>query len=348
MAVKIKPSEVCKRIAYRYYPIIAIILIPTSYVIKWLYFPNLKITLLWLIGSIGPIYSWLIIILALYIVKPVGGFYRLVVMTVTYLIGFLIPYIGFTLYFDFNLSPFSGSLLSSRIILLTLMLGFYIIGIVILVERSLIAEKTYIEEKTGRILSEKQLMENQLNLLQARVEPQFLFASMDRISDLFDTAPEKAKTMQMYFMQYLRATLVKTRDPVTTIEQEMELIRSYLAIFKISMDQRFEYQIEMDPDSKDLPFPSMLIQPIVENAINDTLDKNLSGGRISLSIEKREDMIRVKITDTGKGYKERERIENILEDVKERITSLFGDKGKFRFEENKPSGLSVIIEVPCG
>ena len=82
-------------------------------------------------------------------------------MTVSYLIGFLIPYIVIALYFNFNLSPFSGSPISSKIILINLMFGFFIIGIVILVERSLVAEKTIIEEKTERILSEKELLKNQ-------------------------------------------------------------------------------------------------------------------------------------------------------------------------------------------
>jgi sensor histidine kinase YesM len=348
MDTTIKPSEVCKRIAYKYYPMVAIICLPTCYISKSLYFPEIKLFLLCLIGFIGPIYLWLLIILALYVFKPVRFIYRLLVMTSTYLTGFLIPYISLSLFFDFNLSLFSGSPETIRLFLITLMAGFYIIGAVILVERSLLDEKKYREEKTERVLSEKQLVENQLNLLQARVEPQFIFSTMERISKLFDAAPDKAKSMQMYFIQYLRATLVKAREPNTTIEQEMEFIRSYLDIIRISMDERFEYQIEIDPLSKDLTFPSMLIQTVVENAIKRTLDKDQYKGRISLSVEKREDMIRVKTTDTGKGYTEGERAGHILEDVKERIISLFGDKGGFRLEKNGPSGLVVIIEAPSG
>ncbi len=348
MAVTVKTSELIKRIAYRYYPVITVISLPSCYIYKLLYLPDMKIITLCLLMNLGSIYLWMDIIWALHITKPVGTFYRLLVMILTYLIGSLIPYIGFTIYFDFNLSPFSGSVLSSRIILLILMFGFYIIGTVILAEGSLLAEKTYVEEKTARQLSEKQLMENQLNLQQARVEPQFLFATMERISNLFDTAPEKAKTIQMYFIKYLRETLIKAREPVTTVKQEMELICSYMDIMKISMNDLFEYQIEIDPQSEDLPFPSMLIQPIVENAINNVLDKGLHGGRISISVEKLEDILRVKTTNTGKGYKEIERIGYPLEDVKERLKSLFGDKGRLSFEENKPSGITILIEVPCG
>lgn len=348
MAVAVKPSELIKRIAYRYYPMVAMIWIPTSYIIKILYFPALNITQVYLIGNAGSIYLWLILILSLYFIKPVGFIKKVLVMAVSYSIGFLIPFIGFVLYFNFDLSPFSGSPISSRIVLITLMFGFFLIGILILVERSLIVEKTYIEEKTERMLSEKELMKNQLSLLQARVEPQFLFATMERISNLFDTAPDKAKQIQMYFIKYLRATLMKAREPVTTIGQEMEFIRSYLDIIKIGMTEGFEYQIEMDPLTKDLQFPSMLIQPVVEHAIKQTINNNTKGNRISISVQKQEERIHVKTTSTGDGLYKAEWIETNLEDVKKRITSLFGDKSEFRIEENRPSELSVIIEVPCG
>ena len=348
MAVTIKPSELLKRIAYRYYPIYIIISLPSLYFSRTLYYPEVTLSSLWIVVAISTIYSWLIIILGLKIIKPVGFINRLSVIVLSYLISILIHQTATFLFLNPVGSIFSGSSLSIKYLLASLASGFYIVGSVILAERSLIFEKTYIEEKTERLLSEKQLMENHLNLLQARMEPGFLFTIMDRISDLFDTAPDKAKTIQMYFIQYLRATLAKTREPVTTINQEMALISSYLDIIKTSMCERLEYQIEVDPQAEDLPIPSMLIQPVVENAINNTLDKDSKGGRISISVDKHVDMIHITATNTGKGSKEMEKAGNIINDVKERITGLFGDRGKLRLEENMPDGLTVIIEVPCG
>jgi sensor histidine kinase YesM len=348
MAVIVNPSELLKRIAYRYYPIYIILSLPLLYFTRILYYPEVELSRLWLVVPVSSIYLWLIIILGLKIIKPVGFINRLSVMIISYLIGILIYQAAAFLFLNPVGSIFSGSPSSFRLLISSLNTGFYIVGSVILAERSLIFEKRYIEEKTERLLSEKQLMENQLNLLQARVEPGFLFTIMDRISDLFDTAPDKAKTVQMYFIQYLRSTLVKTRAPVTTIKQEMALISSYLEIIKTSMCERLEYQIKIDPQAEDLPIPSMLVQPVVENAINNTLDKDSNGGRISLSVDKLGDMIRITTTNTGKGPKEIEKTGNIIHDVKERITGLFGDRGKLRMEENMPKGLIVIIEVPCG
>jgi LytS/YehU family sensor histidine kinase len=171
---------------------------------------------------------------------------------------------------------------------------------------------------------------------------------MKSISDLFDTAPEKARDMQMHFIQYLRATLVKTRKRVTTIEQEMELIRSYLDIFKVSMGERLEYHFNIDPRTFDLTFPSMLLQPVVEYAVKYSMEKNPEGGRISISVEKRNDLIHLEIADTGNGLHKEDRTAIVLSDVMERIRSLFGDKGQLQSVANNPSGLIVIIEVPYG
>jgi sensor histidine kinase YesM len=348
MAVTIKPSELLKRIAYRYYPIYIIMSLPSLYFSRTLYYPEVTLSRLWIVVAISTIYSWLIIILGLKIIKPVGFINRLSVIILSYLIGILIHQTAVFLFFNPVGSIFTGSPLSFRLLIGSLTTGFYIVGSVILAERSLIFEETYIEEKTERLLSEKQLMENHLNLLQARMEPEFLFAIMDRISDLFDTAPEKAKTIQMYFIQYLRSTLARTRESVTTIKQEMELISSYLDIIKTGMCECLEYHVKVDPLAEDLPIPSMLIQPVVENAINNTLDMDSKGGLISLSVDKPGDIIRITATNTGKGSKEMEKAGNIIDDVKERMTGLFGDRGKLRLEENMPDGLTVIIEVPCG
>ena len=347
MTVTIKPSELFKRLAFKTYPICLIIAISTYYYWK-APFPEMKLIFFSLISGIGMIYFWLLIILALYTLKPVGIINRLMVMAGSYLLAFLIPYAGFALKFGFDPVPFIGTLFSIRIFFSLLMVGIIMIVIVFMEEQSLIAEKAYVEEKTGRMLSEKKLVENRLNLLQAQIEPRFLFNTMKSISDLFDAAPEKAKTMQMHFIQYLRATLVKTRKRVTTIEQEMGLIRSYLDIFKVSMGERLEYHFDIDPQTRSLPFPSMLIQPVVENAIKYGLEKNPEGGRISISVAKRDDMIRIEIADTGNGLNKEDRIEIILSDVRERIVSLFGDKGQLHFEQNNPPGLIVIIEVPHG
>ncbi len=185
-----------------------------------------------------------------------------------------------------------------------------------------------------------------LKLLQAQIEPQFLFNTLTRIVKLRDIDLEKAKTMQIHFIQYLRATLVKTRVSTTTVGQEMELIQAYLDIFKASTGGRLAYQIQIDNDAWELPLPSMLIQPLIENALSNGLEANSQEGKISIFVEKRLALVRVAITDTWQELSENDISGKSLLNVKERITSLFGEDGQLIFEKNEPSGLNVIVEVP--
>lgn len=291
--------------------------------------------------------SWSIIILALYILKPIGFIKVLSSVTGALLCGVIIQYIVFAIFLDLSMWPFNNSELADKIIVILLMSTVWCGGTFFLAVKSIVSEKKYEKEKTARLKSEKELMENKLSLLQARIEPQFLFNTMESISGLFDTAPEKAKKLQMHFIQYLRASLVKSRKQYTTIEQEMALIRSYLEIFKTGMDDRFEYSIIINPEITDMAFPSMLLQPVVENALINSIEKNSDHSQISITVSKIEDRIHINISDTGKSSAEADKNNILFSDIKERLTSLYNEKGILRLDNNKPSGLSVTIEVPC-
>ncbi len=189
-------------------------------------------------------------------------------------------------------------------------------------------------------------MESRLKLLQAQIEPHFLFNTLTSIVSLDDTDPQKAKTMQINFIQYLRATLVKTRSGIATIAQEIDLICAYLDIFKVRMGDRLKYSIDVSSDIKSLPFPSMLVQPIVENAIKHGLEPKVEGGEIFIQAMKSGRTIRWEIADTGLGLSEKENLGTGLSNIIDRIDSLYGSEGQVIMEENRPSGLKVIIEVP--
>jgi sensor histidine kinase YesM len=149
------------------------------------------------------------------------------------------------------------------------------------------------------------------------------------------------------FMQYLKTTLSKTRSSVTTIAQEIELIKAYLDIFKVRMGKRLNYIIETDDEVNDLPFPSMLIQPIVENAIKHGLEPKIEGGKIRIKVSKKErDVLCWEIEDTGLGMSEKSKLGTGLSNVMERIEALYGKEGHLKVKESRPSGVKVILEVP--
>lgn len=187
-----------------------------------------------------------------------------------------------------------------------------------------------------------------MRLLQAQIEPRFLFNTLSTILSLLDTDLKKAKSMLMDLIRYLRTSLSKTRGDTTTLGQEMEMIRAYLNIFKVRMEDRLRYRIDVPDGIKELPFPPMLLQPLVENALRHGIEPKIQGGEIAIKAREDGDVLRLEIADTGRGFHEDCDLGFGLSNVRERLQSLYGDRGRFILEENRPSGLKAIIEVPQG
>ncbi len=202
------------------------------------------------------------------------------------------------------------------------------------------------EERIKRIISEKAAIEADLKRLQAQVEPHFLFNTLSNIISLIDTDPATGKKMLENLTNYLRTSLDRTRRKASTIGQEMTMIRDYMEIFKIRMGDRFRYRIDVTDDAGNLPFPPMLIQPLVENALRHGLEPKVKGGEIRIDVSTSKKTIRVKVSDTGAGIPADAGIGVGLANVKDRLVALYGDHGKLTLEENHPNGLTAIIEVP--
>jgi sensor histidine kinase YesM len=132
-----------------------------------------------------------------------------------------------------------------------------------------------------------------------------------------------------------------------TLEQEMNVVRSFLDIYSVRMGNRLEYTIDVPPDLKMLPIPPLLIQPLVENAVKHGLEPKVTGGRIALHAVRSGSTVRITVADSGVGIQQKAKGRGIgLENVRKRLRLLFGEQGRLLFEENEPAGVKVTIEVP--
>jgi sensor histidine kinase YesM len=202
------------------------------------------------------------------------------------------------------------------------------------------------EERIKRLALEKESLETRLRLLQAQVEPHFLFNSLATILSLLDTDLGKGKQMLADLIRFLRASLSRTRAKTATLEQEMELIRAYMDIYKVRMGDRLRYRIEIPDHLKADLFPPMLIQPLVENAIRHGLEPKIEGGEIAILAEGKTDLLRLTVSDTGMGLDEKAAAGVGLANIRERLQTLFGSQGRLIIEENTPSGVKAVLEVP--
>jgi sensor histidine kinase YesM len=124
------------------------------------------------------------------------------------------------------------------------------------------------------------------------------------------------------------------------------MVKAYLNIQKIRMGERLHFKIELPDGVRKHPFPPMLLQPLVENALKHGLEPKMEGGEITVKALEKDDLITVEVADTGLGFASFEKTGVGIGNVRERIKLLFGEKGRLILEENEPNGVRAIIEVP--
>jgi LytS/YehU family sensor histidine kinase len=203
------------------------------------------------------------------------------------------------------------------------------------------------QERIRRLTSEKQTIQTQLKLLQAQIEPHFLFNTLSTIASLLDTDADAGKAMLTDLTRYLRASLTTTRAARTTLGTELELIAAYLNILKGRMGRRLQVTIDIPEEMKPLPLAPMLIQPLVENAVIHGIDPQIEGGAIEIRVQRNDGAVEIVVADTGCGFSMDSRNGGVgIANVRERLAALYGDRGRLRFTENRPNGVRAIIEVP--
>lgn len=200
-------------------------------------------------------------------------------------------------------------------------------------------------EETARIKQEKQLAEAQLKLIQAQIEPHFLFNTLATINSLITTKPESAQFMLHQLDQYLRTSLTRTRDGQMTLRHEIDLLSAYLAIIKIRMGDRLNYRIDSDEASLDIFIPALLLQPIVENAVTHGLEPKLDGGNIAIRCKLNNNRLLIDIHDSGIGEAAEWKHGTGLSNVRERIQTFYRSQGKFTLSCNQ-FGSSVHYDLP--
>ncbi len=233
-------------------------------------------------------------------------------------------------------------------IIFGILFGIPITYFFVSVSRISFSEKKIREEKIKRLTIEKEAAQTKLKMLQAQIEPHFLFNTLSNILSLIDADIEKGKSMLIDLTEYLRISLSRTRESRVTLKEELELVKCYLNIFKIRMGKRLAFEIITDEISVTIPFPPLIVQPLVENAIKHGLEPQVAGGQIKIECFVANSILKIIVSDTGPGIGDNDlkRSGIGIDNVSQRLNYLYGEKGKLLLCENQPKGLKAIIEVP--
>ncbi|MEN8220367.1 MAG: histidine kinase [Pseudomonadota bacterium] len=213
--------------------------------------------------------------------------------------------------------------------------------------RTTIAEKNLaLQEATlQRLADEKNLTETRLKLLQAQIEPHFLFNTLSNILSLIDEEPPRAKIMLERFTHYLRASLTRTRQEQSTFGDELALLRAYLDIHSIRMGERLHYLIEVPKPLQTINLPPLLLQPLVENAIKHGLAPSIAGGTIHITAKTQQKKLEISIKDTGIGLQGELGNGMGLNNIRARLRALYGNRAKMTIQQNTPCGVQVTLSI---
>ncbi len=193
--------------------------------------------------------------------------------------------------------------------------------------------------------------EAKLSALRAQINPHFLFNALTTIGYLIQTAPDKAFQTLMKLTQLLRGVLRSTEE-FSSLGEEIKLIENYLDIEKTRFEERLQVRIKIPQGLKKMRVPSLILQPLVENAVKHGISETKSGGEVQISaklkIEQGDSFLYLNVADTGAGFNEKKTKSGGigLENIRQRLRSHYGKKAHLKIESDLQKGTRAEIKLP--
>jgi two-component system, LytTR family, sensor kinase len=202
------------------------------------------------------------------------------------------------------------------------------------------------EVRSARL--EARLMESQLQALQQQLHPHFLFNTLHAISTLVHRDPDKADLMVERLSDLLRITLRKVGVQEVELAEELEYLRAYLDIEQIHFGNRLRIEYRVDAAAMDALVPTLILQPLVENAIRHGLEPMATAGTLTIDAQADGDTLWLRVRDDGAGLpKTWQRREGVgLTNTRSRIDRLYGEEAALTVRENPGGGVLVDIYIP--
>lgn len=195
---------------------------------------------------------------------------------------------------------------------------------------------------------ERQALDARLRLLQAQVEPHFLFNTLANVRALVDAGSPQASTVLGHLIAYLRAAVPRLHESASTVGDELQLVRAYLELMRLRMPDRLRVVIEVDPPCERLRCPTMSVLTLVENAVRHGIDPSEEGGEIRIEVQRAAERCIVRVSDTGVGLGGGSRgLGTGLDNLRERLRLAFGGDAQLRLKANTPQGVIADLEFPA-
>lgn len=197
---------------------------------------------------------------------------------------------------------------------------------------------------------ERELSDARLRLLQAQIEPHFLFNTLANVEALVDAGSPNAGPVLRHLIAYLRAAMPRLNAADATLGSELQLVRTYLELMHMRMPDRLHFKVASLPALAPLRFPAMALLTLVENAVRHGIDPGMDGGRIDVGGEAdtATGKVMLWVADTGVGMAETAQPGTGLSNLQARLQALYGASARLDIHEQAPHGVRVELHFQPG
>ena len=211
-------------------------------------------------------------------------------------------------------------------------------------EYEMLTTKLQMQAEQERL--DRQLSETRLRLLQAQIEPHFLFNTLGAVQQLAQTESPRAAELTANLITFLRASLGDMRTEQVTLQSELSLIEAYLKVMKTRLGHRLQFNLSLPPALADVRVPGMLVLTLVENAIKHGIEPSLRGGTIDVVVTEQGAQYQIEVRDTGAGESLPTTLGVGLSNLKERVQLAYGAAGSFTLQAQEPHGMRATLRLP--
>lgn len=212
----------------------------------------------------------------------------------------------------------------------------------------------FLEQQERALKATAMAHQAQLTMLRYQLNPHFLFNTLNAISTLvLEKSGNEANKMLTKLSSFLRYTLVNQPTQRISLDQELQATGLYLDIEKVRFGERLHIDFDIDDAARTALVPSLILQPLIENAIKYAIAPEIDGGTITICAKLVDRKLKITLKDTGPGLAD---LDNIVSqsgsgvgivNTKERLSQLYGDTHEFRLENLEPTGLGIFITLPA-
>ena len=216
-------------------------------------------------------------------------------------------------------------------------------------QRVALANRQLSSEKRESDVS-RQLTETRLRMLQAQIEPHFLFNTLASAQQLAQKGSPDAARLIGHLVRFLRTSIPSMREDRGALKREFDQIGAYLAIMQTRMGERLTFAISADPQLEEFELPPALVMTLAENAIKHGIEPAEHGGRIEVNAVMRGDRVVITVSDTGVGLNGNDAREVGgglgLSNIAQRLQAIYGDTATVKLTQNVPQGCVATLTLP--